>query len=407
MPVDLSSFESTMKKKSDKFRNTSAANTPGTSVVATNPAKEQSNPFSQNRADNIVQQQKTSTKLPQAESPVQYFGTGDKSGNVQMISQRGEAALQNAQQRAMEKQREMQQAQWDKAFASTQQGFNGASGWNPVGNFKVPGFSGSQISNAQKIINIGRQRGLSQQQITIGLMTALAESGLENVNYGDRDSVGLFQQRTSQGWGTIQQIMNPTYSINKFYDALVNSGSGQTPWQIAQSVQRSAFADGSNYRAQYDRAQAIMNAVQNQRRETSGPTAAAGWIQRNEGKYHDYDKAYGAQCVDLYAYYTTGFAGGNPIPVTGATEIWNNFDNSVYRRVGANNKTRMGDVAIFGRSMGGGYGHVGIVVGDNGNGTLRLLQANATRLGPAGNTVISNISKSALMGYLRPTRLMK
>ena len=55
---------------------------------------------------------------------------------------------------------------------------------------------------------------------TIAIATAMQESKVRNVKFGDRDSLGLFQQRPSQGWGTAEQILNPEYSTNKFYDAL-------------------------------------------------------------------------------------------------------------------------------------------------------------------------------------------
>jgi hypothetical protein len=107
----------------------------------------------------------------------------------------------------------------------------------------------------------------------------------------------------------------------------------------------------------------------------------------------------------MYSYYTSGFVGGKPLPVGYAPEIYNNYDTSVYNRLGNNVAARMGDVAIWGRGPYTPLGHVAIVVGDNGNGTLRVLHSNATSLGSRGNSVISNISKSALYGYLRPKKL--
>src|SRR5689334_22687590 len=68
---------------------------------------------------------------------------------------------------------------------------------------------------------IAQRRGLPPRATTIAIATAFQESRIHNIDYGDRDSVGLFQQRPSQGWGTREQLMNPTYAINTFYDALV------------------------------------------------------------------------------------------------------------------------------------------------------------------------------------------
>ena len=100
-----------------------------------------------------------------------------------------------------------------------------------------------QLQNASIIASVGRNMGASERDIVISLMTAMQESTLRNLNYGDRDSVGLFQQRTSQGWGTIAQIMNPEYSAMKFFQALLGlkNRDSMDPGAAAQAVQRSAF----------------------------------------------------------------------------------------------------------------------------------------------------------------------
>lgn len=85
--------------------------------------------------------------------------------------------------------------------------------------------------------------GMSNRDILIALMAALQESGLRNLNYGDRDSLGLFQQRPSAGWGTPQQIMNPVYAATKFFQSLsrIKNRNNMELWQAAQAVQISAF----------------------------------------------------------------------------------------------------------------------------------------------------------------------
>jgi len=102
-----------------------------------------------------------------------------------------------------------------------------------------------QAGNAAIIVGEAIQRGLPARAATIAIVTALQESGLRNLNYGDADSLGLFQQRPSQGWGTTDQIMDPWYSAGKFYDALVKVPDWQTAdiGAVAQAVQRSAFPD--------------------------------------------------------------------------------------------------------------------------------------------------------------------
>lgn len=99
-----------------------------------------------------------------------------------------------------------------------------------------------QASNVAAITAIALKRDLPPRAATIAIATAMQESKVRNITYGDRDSLGLFQQRPSQGWGTREQILNPEYSTNKFYDALVKV-DGYTTMEItdaAQEVQRSA-----------------------------------------------------------------------------------------------------------------------------------------------------------------------
>lgn len=107
------------------------------------------------------------------------------------------------------------------------------------------GLSADQADNAALIAATAAQRGLPARAATIGLATALQESRLINIDYGDRDSIGLFQQRPSQGWGTVEQIMDPVYSTGKFYDGLVAvPGYTELPvTEAAQAVQRSGFPD--------------------------------------------------------------------------------------------------------------------------------------------------------------------
>jgi hypothetical protein len=111
----------------------------------------------------------------------------------------------------------------------------------------IPGtpfaFTGEQITNAQAIAGVAHDRGLPERAVVIGLATAYQESGLRNLDYGDRDSLGLFQQRPSMGWGTPTQVRTPTYAAGKFFERLVNVPNWQTRplWEASDAVQRSAF----------------------------------------------------------------------------------------------------------------------------------------------------------------------
>jgi hypothetical protein len=103
--------------------------------------------------------------------------------------------------------------------------------------------SSEQKTNAATIFSVGKQLGASTRDCIIALMTAMQESGLRNLDHGDRDSIGLFQQRPSQGWGTKAEIMNPEYSSRKFYEVLFKQKNRERLelWQVCQNVQRSGF----------------------------------------------------------------------------------------------------------------------------------------------------------------------
>jgi hypothetical protein len=110
-------------------------------------------------------------------------------------------------------------------------------------------FSPEQSANAATITAIALKRGLPARAATIANATAIQESKLRNIRFGDRDSLGLFQQRPSQGWGTVAQILDPVYATNRFYDALIKIDGYQSMeiTKVAQKVQRSgsplAYAD--------------------------------------------------------------------------------------------------------------------------------------------------------------------
>lgn len=147
-------------------------------------------------------------------------------------------------------------------------GSSGSSG-APLG-----AFGGNSMDYAREIVEAAKERGLPSKAAKIALMTAMAESSLkmwannsvpESLNYpydaigSDHDSVGLFQQRDNGAWGTVEQRMNPRASAGMFYDALMGvDWQSMSPAQAAQAVQRSAFADGSNYAAHEGRADELV-----------------------------------------------------------------------------------------------------------------------------------------------------
>ncbi|GAA3796733.1 C40 family peptidase [Streptomyces phyllanthi] len=100
-----------------------------------------------------------------------------------------------------------------------------------------------QIPNAKTIVAAGIAMKVPTRGQIVALATALQESRLRNLAYGDRDSLGLFQQRPSQGWGTAEQVRDPVYASRKFYKALLKVDGWQqmTITQAAQAVQKSGY----------------------------------------------------------------------------------------------------------------------------------------------------------------------
>ncbi|WP_404868397.1 C40 family peptidase [Kitasatospora griseola] len=120
---------------------------------------------------------------------------------------------------------------------------DGATGQvGPVAGLDNPAV---QIPFAKTITATGISMNVSARGQVVALATALQESNLRNLSYGDRDSLGLFQQRPSQGWGTAEQIQDPVYASTRFYKALLEvPGWEQLPLTVAaQKVQRSGYPD--------------------------------------------------------------------------------------------------------------------------------------------------------------------
>jgi len=111
------------------------------------------------------------------------------------------------------------------------------------------------------IAGMSVQRGLKPRAASIALTTAYQESGIRNLDYGHSDSLGLFQQRPSKGWGTEAEIMDPWYSTREFYRALVKVSKWDSKDinDVAQAVQRSAYPDA--YRKHVDNAKTLASSL--------------------------------------------------------------------------------------------------------------------------------------------------
>lgn len=113
--------------------------------------------------------------------------------------------------------------------------------------------SPEQIENVKTIIQVGKDNDIPRQGIKIALMTAQQESTLLNLDHGDRDSLGLFQQRPSAGWGSPEQIQDPVFAAKSFYGVnpevspngllQIQGWENMAPGDAAQAVQVSAFPD--------------------------------------------------------------------------------------------------------------------------------------------------------------------
>jgi hypothetical protein len=100
-----------------------------------------------------------------------------------------------------------------------------------------------QAANAATIAGVAVHAGLPSRALTVAYAAAFQESKLENLSYGDRDSVGIFQQRPSEGWGTATQLQDPAYATRAFFRVLVQVPNyTKIPvYQAAQDVQKSAY----------------------------------------------------------------------------------------------------------------------------------------------------------------------
>ena len=146
----------------------------------------------------------------------------------------------------------------------------------PVPSRPVAGLDQRQMDNAAAIVRQGREQGMPDKALVVAVATAMQESDLYNVASPavpsslrlphdgisvDHDSVGLFQQRASQGWGTVPELMNPSRSAMLFYDALsrIDGWQRMSVTAAAQAVQRSAFPGA--YQKHVPRAEQIVTAI--------------------------------------------------------------------------------------------------------------------------------------------------
>lgn len=150
-----------------------------------------------------------------------------------------------------------------------------------------------QVPNAKKIQATGVALKVPPRGQVVALATALQESGLRNLSYGDRDSLGLFQQRPSQGWGTAQQVRDPVHASTSFYTRLkkVSGWQSLTVAQAAQAVQASGFPDA------YAKWEPLATALQKALAKTLKDSGGSG-KDADKGNGGKVDAPAGGECGD-------------------------------------------------------------------------------------------------------------
>jgi hypothetical protein len=296
---------------------------------------------------------------------------------------------------------------------------------NPAG--KVAGYDQQQLTEARRIMSAAQVMKLSIHAMRVGVMTAMLESSLRNLNYGDEGqgvtnpdgspttSLGLFQQQGNGAWGSRSDRLNPTIAATNFFKAMLRQPGWETmdPGLLAYHVQTGGSP--SAYNSRWTAAVAVVDAIlaandgsaaaaAGAAGAKAGPnpvaTTAQAWINSHMGQYMDFDNAFGGQCVDVFQYYNRDVVGGPQVYGNGKDYYPQAALMGKYVRISPSSPARLGDVAcwdgFYGVVNGINYGHIAVVVADNGNGTIKCFSQNP------GLTRIVDLSKTGLQGYLRP-----
>ncbi|MFJ2081290.1 peptidoglycan DD-metalloendopeptidase family protein [Micromonospora chokoriensis] len=155
------------------------------------------------------------------------------------------------------------------------------SGTGPIGDWDA-----EQVGNAATISTVGMRLGVPPRGWVIAVATAMQESSLVNTLGGDRDSVGLFQQRPSQGWGTPEQLHDPQYAATTFYQSLqaVDGWQAMPLTEAAQAVQRSAYPGAyARWEPDATRVVAALTGVSAGLAACGVTVSAQGWAQPVHG----------------------------------------------------------------------------------------------------------------------------
>lgn len=292
----------------------------------------------------------------------------------------------------------------------------------------VAGYSGEQLTNAALIVNAGKALDLDVKGQTIGVMTAMGESGLRVLDRGDGagpDSRGLFQQRDNGAWGSYEDRMDPTTSATNFFEALldVQGWESLSPTEAAHKVQRNA--DPFHYERYWKDAIDVVAAVA----DIEGLSTCLTGDPKLTGEGDDLPWAnaafcpiggfcppgavsplgmYNRECVDFVLWRLNTMAGVTSDPwkfhnsdlQLGNAEEW---INAWYRQgwdVGQ--KPAVGAVAYYAANIGGAgaVGHVAIVSAVNHDGTVTIEEYNGQAPPNDHQYGIRNIQPDEVSAYL-------
>lgn len=224
-----------------------------------------------------------------------------------------------------------------------------------------------QRSNAAVIIGVASRMGVGEAGAVIGVMTALTESSLRNIEHGDAagpDSRGLFQQR--DGWGPLATRMSPAGAAGLFFAALAEVSGWQEmpPWLAAQAVQRSAFGDGENYHRNYEAARALVQSA-----TLTAAGCSTSWLPTSDRALpgaglavararalvgsHGYYQLCARLAANIWGRLRAGY-------ISAATQ-WNHMQLTGHAHLGDRNPP-IGALLFW--STEGPYGHVAVYVGD-------------------------------------------
>jgi len=178
-----------------------------------------------------------------------------------------------------------------------------------MGIFACTSFPSTADPNVLKnVFEVGRNLHASDRVMLAGFEAGWVESRMNNLTCGDRDSLGVFQQRPSQGWGTPEQILNVRYASNSFFSRAIpvaDSNPGYSAGNVAQAVQRSAFPE------RYDQAQGTALNLLNQAEQLATGKSTVGFYRPSDASFHL------TNGHDGTSEHTFAFGSANMVPIAG------------------------------------------------------------------------------------------